>query len=277
LLAFAIFLAVKKRPGLFIGLMIFYLAVLPSSRIIGEAGVGPHLAERYLYMPSAGTTIMLAFGLAWFAQKVSLKQAVILTVTSLLILTPLTWVRNSKWATTALLAETDYNQGSTSVKLLQAYISALLMNNQLAKASALCNTHSERIEGFWFLASYCGQVYASLRQYEKAEVAFSHSMRHSLGRSSSHYALAVMYLGMDRRDDAIEHFSLAAETERKLFLKEYLKAEGLMRLHPSDRTRLLEARSYLTKSIELHPQYYHARKRLEDLDQMLASLDPQDD
>jgi tetratricopeptide (TPR) repeat protein len=276
LLAFALFRVTQKRPGLFLGLVVFYLAMLPSSRIIGEVNLNPHLAERYLYMPSAGATIMLAFGLAWFAQKVSLKQTVISTLTALLILTPLTWVRNSKWASTALLAETDYNQGSNSPKLLQAYISALLMNNELAKASAICDKHDTRVKNFWYLASYCGQVQASLRNYEKAEISFFRAMKKPKGRSSSHYALGVMYLEMDRRDDARKHFELASETERQEFLKKYLAAEGLMRLYPPDRARLVEARSHMEKSIQLQPQYYHARQRLEDLNQILGSLGSQD-
>lgn len=276
LLAFALYRVTQNRPGLFIGLIFFYLAFLPSSRIVGEAGIRPHLAERYLYMPSAGATIMLAFGLAWFAQKFSLKRTVILTVAVLILLTPVTWARNADWVSTAALAEADYNKGAKSNRLLQAYISSLYTNDELVKASMLCTKHENKVKRFWYISSYCGQIYASLRQYEKAKLAFGHSLTSKTGRSSSHYALGVMYLQMNRRDEARKHFELASETEPQAFLKEYLAAEGLMRLYPSNRSRLLEARAHLTKSIELHPQYFHARQRLEDLDQILASFRVQD-
>jgi len=272
LFVFAATRALQRKPGLFMGLMFFYLAILPASRIVGDARVIPHLAERYLYMPSAGATIMLAFGIAWLVQKSSLKQAVIAVMTAMIILTPLTWMRNSKWASAELLAETDIDTRGKLPKLMQAYISTLLMNNKLPKAARVCDENVRLQQGYWFLASYCGQVYASLGYYDKAEQAFSLSIERPRGRSSAHYALAVMYLGMGRRDDASEQFDLAVDTEAKAFLKEYLAAEKLMRLYPANQDRLNEARQHMEKSIELQPQYFHARKRLEDLNMMINNI-----
>lgn len=272
LFAFTATRAAQKKPGPFIGLVFFYLAILPASRIVGEAWVSPHLAERYLYMPSVGTTILLAFGIAWLAQKFSLRQAVITVLTATIILTPLTLVRNSKWSSAELLAETDINAGGKSPKLLQAYISTLLLKGKLPKAASVCDENSSLQQKHWFIAGYCGQVYASLRYYDKAEEAFTRSIEHRKGRSSAHYALAVMYLGQGRRNEAAEQFDLAVETEEQAFLKEYLEAEKLMRLYPANFDRLNEARTHMETSIELNTQYFHARKRLEDLDKVINSL-----
>ncbi len=77
LLGFAFLRLVQKRPGLILSLAFFYLSILPSSRVLGEAHVFPHLAERNLYMPSVGLTMALAFGLGWLAQKATLRTAVV--------------------------------------------------------------------------------------------------------------------------------------------------------------------------------------------------------
>ena len=52
-----------------------------------------------------------------------------------------------------------------------------------------------------------------------------------------------------------------------------ITAEMLMRLYPSERARLLEARAHLEEALQMQPQYHHGRKRLAELDVMLNSAD----
>ncbi len=66
-------------------------------------------------------------------------------------------------------------------------------------------------------------------------------------------------------------FEQSVANEKLPFMQEYLSAEMLMRLYPKDRTRLLEAQTHLEKCIELQPQYYHGRQRLEELNAMILS------
>jgi len=271
LLGFAIVRLLQNRPGLFLGLMFFYLSILPSSRIIGEQSVGPHLAERYLYMPSIGMTIVLAFGLAWLVQKFSIKTAVVPVLAALVFMTPLTLIRNGQWSSTARLAEADYHVNPRSKRLLQTLVSSLLMKGDLAGAAALCDDHIDSFQSEWYLAGNCGQVYASLKSYDKAEHAFISAAKKKAGAAAARYGLAVMYLRQNRREEAIEQFELAAAVEQQPFMREYLLAEMLMRLYPSDPERLLEARGHMEKCIELQPQFYHGRQRLAELDAMLNS------
>ena len=101
----------QKRYGLIAGLAFFYIAMLPASRIIGETGANPHLAERYIYLPSVGLAIVLAFGLKWLTQRFNLRTAIAPVLMALVILTPVTWARNAEWASDVLLYESDYRQG----------------------------------------------------------------------------------------------------------------------------------------------------------------------
>ena len=65
----AIALFVKGKPGLLAGLAFFYIAMLPASRLLGGPGDFPHLNERYLYFPSIGPAIALAFGLRFLGRR----------------------------------------------------------------------------------------------------------------------------------------------------------------------------------------------------------------
>jgi len=271
LLGFAVLWLMQKRPGLLLGLAFFYLSILPASRIVGELNIPPHLAERYLYMPSVGITIVLALCLGWLLQRIALKTTLIPVLLTLMLLTPLTWARNAQWASTTRLAEADYRNNLQSPRLLQTLISSLLMKGDLARASVLCDQNADKVQKYWFLAGYCGQVYASLRYFDKAEPAFINATNNKEGAAAAHYGLAVMYLRQDRRDEAVEQFDLAVATEKQVFMQEYLSAEKLMRLYPSDPDRLLEARNHMEKCIELQPQYYHGRQRLEELNAMINS------
>ncbi len=89
------------------------------------------------------------------------------------------------------------------------------------------------------------------------------------GEGSPHYGLGVLYARMNRRDDAAEQFELAIATEKQASMKEYLTAEMLLRLYPTDRTRWLEAKTHLEKAVQLQPQFVLARQKLEYVNEHL--------
>jgi len=87
----------------------------------------------------------------------------------------------------------------------------------------------------------------------------------------THTNLASMYLHLGRRSDAEKHFELAVKTEKNPALKEYRKAYLLIKLHPSDRARLLEAKTLLNQALQIQPQLVSARKALEQLNITLGN------
>jgi tetratricopeptide (TPR) repeat protein len=155
--------------------------------------------------------------------------------------------------------------------LLETLVSSLLMKGDLIRASALCDEHESEVKKRWYLAGLCGQVYALLNSYDKAEQAFISATNKKQGAATAHYSLAVLYLRQDRRNEAAEQFDLAVAAEKQPFMKEYLSAEKLMRLNPLDPDRLLEAKAHMEKCIELQPQFYHGRQRLEDINARLKT------
>jgi hypothetical protein len=57
----------RGRSPLLAGLACYYLALLPTSRIVAPGEMDPHFAERYLYFASVGPAIALAFARYGFA------------------------------------------------------------------------------------------------------------------------------------------------------------------------------------------------------------------
>ena len=92
-------------------------------------------------------------------------------------------------------------------------------------------------------------------------------------KNVAHLSLAKMFLGLNRNSDAIKHFDLAISDERRAFMKEYLAAEMLMQLYPSDTARLLEARSHLEKSLRLSPRFQLAQLKLDEINMILGAAD----
>ena len=110
----AIVLFFRGRPGLAAGLSFYYIAMLPASRLISMDGAGPHLADRYLYFPSIGLALALAFALVALLRRFGRRTVILFTFPLVLLLAALSWERNHEWRSELLLFETEYSWGHHS-------------------------------------------------------------------------------------------------------------------------------------------------------------------
>lgn len=274
LLAGAVVAYLRKRPMLLIGLVFFYLAILPSSRIIGQDDMDPDLFDRFLYLPSVGFTIMLAFGLTLLGRKFSLNAAVVAALIITAVLIPLTWARNGDWANDILLLETDYQKLHYKGPILNALLAAHLQQKNPGRAAEICDAHLEAIHAGADMGAHCGSAYGQLGRFRDAEKAYLSATRNPTSKVFAHFNLAVMYVHLGRRIEAEENFALAIHAENKPFLRDYFKALSLLQLHPSDRGSLLDAKSLLEHALKLQPQHVESRKELDSLNQQLSKVPP---
>lgn len=90
------------------GLAILILPFLPASNIFFN--VGFVLAERILYIPSAGYCLLLVIGLQKFSARFSLPQASLLAYAILIILLfARSWIRSNQWRNEGLLFQSALN------------------------------------------------------------------------------------------------------------------------------------------------------------------------
>jgi tetratricopeptide (TPR) repeat protein len=270
-LGVALFAYRRNRRGWLAGLVFFYLAYLPASRLFAGSGEFPHLAERYLYFPSAGLLILLALGLRYVGQRWDRLAAAAPIVLALVLLTPLTWARNTDWADEISLFESDLRKVPGNPSLLRVLTGALLREGDYQRVVELCDANSSRSDRSGRYANHCAVAYGRLGHDEKAERAYRLAVNDEASRAVAHANLARYYLRLGRRNEAEEHFQLAVETEQDPARRAYRRGHMIARLYPSDRTRLLEARAHFEEALRLQPQMASARQWLDQIDRFLAS------
>jgi tetratricopeptide (TPR) repeat protein len=185
------------------------------------------------------------------------------------LLTPLTWARNTDWASDVLLAESDYRRGEQQGRILQAMVEHNLAAGNTSRAVEICDLHANATPGNWYLCNNCGSAYASAGRYQDAEKAFLLAMNKPEGTAKAHFTLARMYLELGRRSEAKTQFKQAIAVEDQPFLKEFNTGFMLIELYPLDRSKLLEARTHFERSLQLQPQYFPARRILHQLNEFL--------
>jgi len=92
----AIILAVKRLPYLFVGWLWYAITILP---VIGIIPIGDPMADRYIYLPSIGIAIMLAWGVPSLIKSEEMRKKLLFPagIAVLAILSVLTWQQCVYW------------------------------------------------------------------------------------------------------------------------------------------------------------------------------------
>lgn len=275
IIALATLAWLRRQPLWLAGLAFFYLAILPSSRIISEPGVQAMLSDRILYLPSVGFVILLAPALRWLVQKTDYKAAVAATLAIIMVMVPLSWARNADWADDITLFEADYRKLAVKKPILSTLVAAHLRENNPKRAAAICDENRAQLRAGHASGTHCGSAYGQLGRFRDAEQAYL-DVSPGQARVFAYFNLGLMYLHLGREAEARERIAAAIEAEPKPFMKHYLEAVALVQLHPGNRERLLEARALLQKALELQPQHVDSRAELDLLNQTLQQLERTD-
>jgi hypothetical protein len=269
LLMLAVIQTLRGRVGLAAGLAVFYISMIPASRIISFGEVGPHIAERYLYFPSLGLVIALAFGLMAVGERFGRRILVLPGLLTLLVLTAIGWDRNADWASDVILFENEYNQGDHSRITLALLTEAHLAEDNFSRIIHLCDRHDDKQERYENFNFHCGVAYFKERRMNDAERTFLLAVDSLRNGSDAHLNLGRIYFSQQRRDDAIRHFELAAETQHDPATQALRRADMIVILYPNDDAKLLQARDYYKEALRLRPQWKLVQKLLSNLETKL--------
>jgi len=231
----------------------------------------PNMTERYLYLPSVGPAITLAFGLRYVGHRFSFPAALAPVVVALLVLTPICWARNAEWASEVMLAESEYRKRGPTKHVLHMLTAAHMHERNFARVVEICNLQEDEQKRYGSFSINCGAAYSRLGRNSEAERAFLYATQQSTAKASPHTYLAKFYLRQGRRDEAREHFELAVEKESHPALRSYQKGLMLVMLHPKDRAKLVEARGLFEHALRLEPHMGSAQLWLERVNRVLGS------
>ncbi|MSQ98512.1 MAG: hypothetical protein EXR85_04335 [Xanthomonadales bacterium] len=265
-LIIAALVQVKRRRYVFAaGLAFFYLAMLPASRIISMGGnANPHFAERYAYVPSIGLTILLAFALRALSQRLSPRALARIALPVLLVLTAVTWARNTDWRSEASLFGADYKRGLRAEATLRWMTSAHLKAGNFAWVVKICDDNlakQEEYGGSAYVQS-CASAYERQHRYEEAERAHLYAIDKRNTRVAASMSLAHFYLRRARPLDAEQRFKAAIDWSGDPADKALNTAEMIIALNPNNREQAIAARGYIEDALQHRPGWPKAETML---------------
>lgn len=263
----------RRAPVVALGIGFFYLALVPSTRLLTDPGVeiavGGHvlfhpglavvpLAERIVYLPSAGLVVPVAFGLAALARRRGAGLAVGLAVALTAVLTPLTWTRNAQWRSSLALAEAEVRGGPGNGDAWRMYVGVLLDQGSNAEIVGICDREGSAHPRSAQLQNSCGSAYSTVGRLEDATLAYRRAIDAGLV-TAGHANLGRTYARMGRAVEAEAEFRLAADAEKDPAMHHYRVGQLLERFHPD---RLDEAAAEYRQALALREGYAAAREAL---------------
>lgn len=288
----------KKDRGICFGILFFVLTLVPVYNIIPIANP---LAERYLYLPAVGFTIIMGLAVHYIFKSIDpgykvLTLSALISFLILLIIFSLTVVsRNRVW-------RDDFSLWSDTVRKMPNNSDA---HYGLGTAHAGRGEFDKAVQEFQTAVRLnpsdlrtrlnLGTAYRDQGKFGEAIQEFNTILMISPEEPDVHYQLANAYNKQGRLDEAIHEYSIAiklnpiepefyirlglAYSKQGRFDEAIQEFEAALKLDPRSvaahynlgvtyiRKDLINlARTELEITLKLNPDYMEARKAIEDLD-----------
>ncbi len=199
------YLAVKslrKQPLISFGIFIYFASLSIVSNFLFP--VGTFMAERFLFMPSVGFSMMIGFLLATFVKKDNYSTVLGILGVVLLLFTIKTISRNPAWKNDETLFLTDVKVSKKSAKIQNATGGTLLAQAAKSKDKTVQQSKAkEAVEHLnialkehpnyknaWLLL---GNAYNMLDQYDQSISAYKNALRVAPGYQDATRNMAITY------------------------------------------------------------------------------------
>lgn len=242
----------RRFPSLTFGVAFFYVTLLPSTRLFADPAV---LAERFLYLPSAGVAIPLAFAFTGWASLQGPRVPVVAGCVLAAVFAGLTLRRNVAWQSGAALWEAEVLVAPGDWRALLNLSQVRLRQGRFEEALALCDRGLAIEPARSAFHTNRGIALVSLGRLGDAEAAFLR-VDAAGGDSAAWANLARLYAASGRAERAEEAYrkAMAAETDAVIDL--VLEGERrLLILHDA-----AGARAAFERALALSPQHPAARQ-----------------
>jgi len=224
-LAAATLASLRRAPALAFGIAFFYVALLPSTRLFGDPAV---LAERFVYLPSAGLAVALAFALAALVRRYSARSVTAVALALAAALTVVTLRRNLDWRSRRALWEAEARWTHDDWKVLLNLGEVYVQQGRHLEALALCDRGLSLAPTQRGFLSNRGIALASLGRPDEAAASFERAIVLSGGESTEHANLARLYAMTGRPALAEEQYSKAVSREENEAIRHALHGEMLL-------------------------------------------------
>ena len=275
--AVALAVAFRRRgPLITFGLMFFYVALLPSTRLATAStltlSVGGHVlfqpasglvlvAERVVYFPSVGFASVLAASLFALGRWRGLGTAGIASLVLCVVLAPVTYLRNEDWQSEVALWQAETRAAPQNGDAWRLLAAAYAQQGRHAEVARICDEQRERHPRIAQLHNNCGITYSALGRFADAEDSYRRAIDLGLtavGQSNLGRVLAQQ----GRMAEAEAAYAQAVRAETDPVRRHVRQAQLLLRFHPD---RVDEARGELEQALAIQPGYAPARDLLRQI------------
>ena len=204
----------KDMPWVAFGLIVFIGAYLPVSNLL--IPMGTIMAERVLYIPSAGFLIALVpTAGVWLNQK-DWRVGAALLVGVCLLFGALTIKRNQDWGETLRFWRRTAEVSPKSARALRVYGQALIDRNRFREAIAPLQKSVKIYPVYDYAWVDLGIAQMQSGEAAAAETSLKRALRLNDENAEAHLALGVLYMGAGRGDLARPRFERAISLKPSL-------------------------------------------------------------
>jgi Flp pilus assembly protein TadD len=192
----------RRAPVASLGLAWFVIAVLPVSNLVIPSGV--ILAERTLYLPSVGASLVLAAVIAAAhatAERRRRRWATVLAVAAGIALFGRTVSRIPSWLDSFTVVSTLAREHPESYVALQHRAAGLNRIGESAEAARVLEAAVALVPNHYGLRVELGGLYARLRQEERAQELLREAIARDPGQPTAYRLLAEQLIRLGRADE----------------------------------------------------------------------------
>jgi protein O-mannosyl-transferase len=201
----AVILSRKKLPYLFVGWFWYAITILP---VIGIVSVGDPMADRYIYLPSIGVVIIMAWSIPVLIKSAVRRKIILFPagVAVLAILSVLTWKQCVYWKNSVDLF--NHTLRVTKNNFL-AYNNLGLALTDEGKVNEAIDNYNKgiRIMPHVMIFNNRGRAFGELGQYKLALEDFNKALRLDPNYYIAYFNKGIVYGKLSQYKPAIEEFN----------------------------------------------------------------------
>jgi len=237
-----------KNRLIFFSIFWFFIALLPVSNIYP---INAYMAEHWLYLPSVGFFLILAYGLGNLLKTEKFKAVAVIIITALIVFCSyLTIMQADYWNEPITFYERSLQYAPDSPRI-NNNLGALYANMGkyeeampfLQKAIQTDPAYAEAYYNF-------GTAYQGLGRTEEAIASYKKAIRLNLNYEKAYVNLAVVYYGLNKIEEAITLYRKALQIN-----PHFAEAYNNLGLSYAAIGKNEEAIGMFKKAVEVNPPY----------------------
>jgi tetratricopeptide (TPR) repeat protein len=230
LITIAILLIIKKsvnlsnRKNLIFGILLFVIAILPIIQII-DIETRVIVADRYLYLGSAGLSIFFVSGLSFFIKKHSKFKSIILPIALLFIASNIIYsnVRTSVWKNSESFWTSAYRHNPDHYYVLYSMGNLEREKDNPVKAVKYYLKATEKRKDLPFLYLNLADSYLIINQIDSSLIFYNKATQILPEYFDARFNMAIAYIANKDTSRALEELRILEKLhpeESKVFLAE---------------------------------------------------------